>query len=249
MGKIIDLTGQKFGRLTVIERAANRGPRGVSAWCCRCDCGNERIVIRGNLRNKLRPTQSCGCFRIKITADKQSLESLYITQKLSLRETGEKLSVSSPTIRKWLDEYEIPRRTLREAKKLDGKKYFKHGAMGTSLYKSWSAMKHRCKDIKCKLYGAKGIKVCNEWQDFLTFRDWALLNGHVEGLVIDRIDSDKNYSPDNCQWITRGENSAKVAKDTKIKAFQAGFTYALMLIGSHKPRKTKLVSNEQYRLW
>ena len=38
MGKFIDLTGQKFGRLLVLERAENK--YGRTAWKCKCDCGN-----------------------------------------------------------------------------------------------------------------------------------------------------------------------------------------------------------------
>ena len=58
--KLIDLTGQKFGRLTVIERAENSKQRRAQ-WFCKCDCGNSIVVrsaelLRGN-------THSCGCFK------------------------------------------------------------------------------------------------------------------------------------------------------------------------------------------
>lgn len=53
-----DLTGQKFGRLTVIKRADNN-KNGSTRWLCKCDCGNEKIVEGGHLRsNKIK---SCGC--------------------------------------------------------------------------------------------------------------------------------------------------------------------------------------------
>lgn len=52
-----DLTGKVFGSLTVLERAPNIGKR--SAWRCRCECGNETIVLTNNLRRGL--TKSCGC--------------------------------------------------------------------------------------------------------------------------------------------------------------------------------------------
>lgn len=55
--KKLDLTGQRFGRLTVLEPAANIGPR--TAWRCRCDCGEETTVITQRLRSG-RQT-SCGC--------------------------------------------------------------------------------------------------------------------------------------------------------------------------------------------
>lgn len=54
-----DLTGQRFGRLTVIEFVPADGKK--SKWKCRCDCGNITIVRRGDL--KKGKTTSCGCFR------------------------------------------------------------------------------------------------------------------------------------------------------------------------------------------
>lgn len=59
MSNLKDLTGQKFGRLTVISRAENKGK--ATRWNCLCDCGNEKIVYRTNLTRGL--TTSCGCFR------------------------------------------------------------------------------------------------------------------------------------------------------------------------------------------
>lgn len=53
MGKFIDLTGQKFGKLTVLEYIGNK------KWRCECDCGNIKDIYSNNLRNGL--TRSCGC--------------------------------------------------------------------------------------------------------------------------------------------------------------------------------------------
>ena len=53
-----DLTGQKFGRLTVIERAEN-DKNGSTRWLCRCECGNEKIIEGGHLRS--HKIKSCGC--------------------------------------------------------------------------------------------------------------------------------------------------------------------------------------------
>lgn len=60
--KAKDLTGQRFGRLVVLWRAANVAePSGAtrSAWMCRCDCGEGRVVIAHSLTRGL--TRSCGC--------------------------------------------------------------------------------------------------------------------------------------------------------------------------------------------
>jgi hypothetical protein len=66
-------------------------------------------------------------------------------------------------------------------------------------------------------YFDKGIRVCEEWKDFAVFRDWAEKAGYRLGLTIDRIDSDGHYSPDNCQWLTRADNSRKVRTDREFK--------------------------------
>jgi hypothetical protein len=81
------------------------------------------------------------------------------------------------------------------------------------IYSTWTDMKTRCNNPNSKsykTYGEKGIKLCEKWeQDFLEFYDWAVSNGWENGLTIDRIDVNKGYSPDNCQWITKSENSKK----------------------------------------
>lgn len=60
MSKFIDLTGMKFHRLTVIERAEN-DKRGRACWLCRCECGNLCVVCGKNLLNG--NTKSCGCYQ------------------------------------------------------------------------------------------------------------------------------------------------------------------------------------------
>lgn len=54
-----DMTGKRFGRLTVLHRAQNRS--GMTAWHCRCDCGTELDVIAHNL--VIGNTRSCGCLK------------------------------------------------------------------------------------------------------------------------------------------------------------------------------------------
>lgn len=59
MNTLIDMTGKRFCRLQVIERAENT-PRGKACWKCVCDCGNVVIVEGANLRSGA--SKSCGCF-------------------------------------------------------------------------------------------------------------------------------------------------------------------------------------------
>ena len=74
------------------------------------------------------------------------------------------------------------------------------------LYGRWNAMKQRCSNPnnrKYPRYGARGIAVADEWLDFKTFERWALANGYKKYLTLDRIDTDGNYEPGNCRWVTQ----------------------------------------------
>ena len=65
MGKLIDLTGQKFGRLTVLTRKG-KTKSGNAKWLCQCECGKETIV--SSIELKSGDTRSCGCLREEVSA-------------------------------------------------------------------------------------------------------------------------------------------------------------------------------------
>ena len=80
------------------------------------------------------------------------------------------------------------------------------------LFQIWADMLARCNNphIACwKHYGGRGIEVCAEWMKFANFKAWAETTGYSNDLTIDRIDSDGNYEPDNCRWITLYENQMR----------------------------------------
>lgn len=69
MGKRLDLVGQKFGRLIVLKYVGNNKRR-HSQWLCKCDCGNETVIVGSELkRNDKRKTRSCGCLQREIASE------------------------------------------------------------------------------------------------------------------------------------------------------------------------------------
>lgn len=73
MALIIDLTGQRFGRLTVIERTSNKGAQPY--WLCLCDCGNQHSVAGGKLRSHI--IRSCGCLQKELASKQMTTHGMH----------------------------------------------------------------------------------------------------------------------------------------------------------------------------
>lgn len=102
------------------------------------------------------------------------------------------------------------------------KKITKHGGYQKSSYHTWRAMIRRCynaKDKDYQRYGALGITVCAEWQEYLNFE--AAMGEPVGTQTLDRIDTYGNYTFENCRWAS----PATQARNTKIrKTSKSGVT-------------------------
>ena len=100
----------------------------------------------------------------------------------------------------------------------------KHGQAHSHLHYVWASIKQRCynkNNHAYHLYGGRGIKVCEEWQDFVSFSKWALSSGYFENgerkCSIERVDVNGNYCPKNCKWIPMKEQWKNTRNKKVIK--------------------------------
>ena len=215
--KLIDLTGQQFGQLTVIERIQNNNKR--TMWLCRCSCGNVVAVSAANLRQGL--SRSCGgtshrmkdrtgerfgnLVALKIDYERSSKGKVFWVCKCDCGKTTSVLS-SSLANGNTRSCGCLQKRAAAET----GKHTATHHKSKTRLYRVWRGIKSRgfnSNDSHYAYYGGRGIQMCEEWRDsYESFEEWAMQNGYKPDAqfgecTIDRVNVDGNYEPSNCRWV------------------------------------------------
>lgn len=130
------------------------------------------------------------------------------------------------------------------------KHWTKHGYSNHPLYTVLKDMHSRCenpKNHKYYMYGGRGITVCDEWADTSegidNFVKWSESHGYKEGLVIDRFDNYKGYSPDNCRWVTYSMNNFNVRRTKGYR--ETGYGTFRVYIGFNGKLLSKTVKTEE----
>lgn len=113
MGSKMDLTGHVYGRLTVLHIAPKNGS--ATMWMCRCECGTEKAVAAGSMRNGV--TRSCGCLHKESSAANGRLSTVH----------GMK---NTPTYASW-------RAMRKRCGNKNDQAYDRYGGAGISVCESW----------------------------------------------------------------------------------------------------------------
>ena len=150
-GKLKDISGYRFGMLTVVRRGPDDQKNHKATWQCKCNCGTFKD-IRSNDLVRGRVT-SCGC---------------------NANLTGSEANA------------------------------FKHGWSGSRIYNVWIEMRARCSrpdNPSYEFYGGRGISFCPRWESFECFL--SDMGRPLPGQSLDRIDNDKGYCKENCKWAKK----------------------------------------------
>lgn len=225
MPKLVDISGNRYGRLVVINRAQDYiSPSGTKRvqWNCKCDCGSIVTISARHLRSGA--SKSCGCLRSETTSSR-SLKDLTGKRfgRLSvIKRTSDYIKDNGSTLVRWeclcdcgsivnVISGDLLSGSTKSCgclrKEVASFVNTTHGKSNMNLYKRWIGMKNRCfneNDPAYKHYGKRGISVCDEWvNDFESFERWSLENGYDDILSLDRIDCNGNYEPSNCRWADK----------------------------------------------
>lgn len=170
---MLDLVGQRFGRLLVVEYFGSKNNQRL--WRCVCDCGNEKIVQTSYLTSG--DTRSCGCLHKEIVSTRMT------------------------------------------------KHGYSKGYKRERLFGVWCSLKTRVLNPNAtnyQYYGGRGIKICDEWMDYAKFRAWAMDNGYDPDApygqcTLDRIDTDGDYCPENCRWVSMDVQANNMRSNHRIE--------------------------------
>lgn len=214
-----NLLGRRFGSLLVTGRGIH-ATSGVEEWKCQCDCGEVKVVPSGSLR--AGKVKSCGCTtnvrkpkdiagevygkltilgfvgsapnRVSIWAARCVCGNEIEVRKNNLAidpKTGSPNTVSCGCHKKAIHRARLTKHGET-----------KHGQGKSKEYACWTNMRRRCLNPKHKAYksyGAKGVTICPEWDDFESFLS-DVGRAPTDKPCIDRIDPYGNYEPSNVRW-------------------------------------------------
>jgi hypothetical protein len=238
----IDLTGQRFGRLTVTSQSRVQGRE--THWFCICDCGTQKWIRASHLKDG--STKSCHCIQRenltgqrfgKLVVTDQSRVEIKMYKKRGIpyaHRITKRLCICDCGNHSWPETCALKSGNTKSCGCLSIEKFARrsrnratHGASRggktTREYVSWAAMRDRCRNTnspKWQNYGGRGITVCDRWKD--SFQNFLYDMGpRPSRTSLDRINNDGNYEPGNCRWEAASIQRQNQRAYIKIQMTQA----------------------------
>lgn len=213
MGKVKDLTGQRFHKLVALKCLGIKNHK--SQWLCMCDCGNSIVVASDKLKSG--NTKSCGCLKPQfVDLTGMIFGNLIVIKRMPNNKRGNAVwkcdCKCGSTVFAATDSLKNGNTQGCGCKSKETARIRSlNSHRRTRVYSIYNCMKQRCYNQNnkgYKNYGGRGIKICEEWlNDYAKFYDWAIKSGYKDDLTIDRIDVNGNYEPLNCKWSTCKEQN------------------------------------------
>jgi hypothetical protein len=224
--KALDIAGQRFGRLTVLDQVLEPHA-GSIRWRCRCECGKIAIVSVSKLRHG--HTRSCGCLHHDIISKRQEVPIGAVFGNLVVVAEKNKTYRKNSKAYAYLCRCTCGRSAVAEASKLlggratacqvckreKGSKNARWNGCGEISGSCWNRVKANAKVRKLSL----NVTIQNVWDLFLHQNRKCALTGTPlvfstksaeQNASLDRIDSSVGYEPDNIQWVLKDVNKMKV---------------------------------------
>jgi hypothetical protein len=149
-------------------------------------------VLTTEIRREFQErAQADGATRPAYPIDWDRALRLYVTQRLSVAETAAKLGASSKGVHDGLRARGLLRPRPTPVADLPH---------GKALHLAWMWIRASCKHRRV------AVSMSKAWEEFGEFHAWAIKAGHQPGLVLTRLNGAKDYGPDNCRWLPRGES-------------------------------------------
>lgn len=247
MAQFKDISGQRFGLLTV-KKFVEMSRQG-SVWLCVCDCGNEVKIGIGAIQSG--NTKSCGCLRLRRVTEA-------LLKDLTGSQFGDWFVIGRDENKNKQHTYWLCRCSCGAVVSVEGKSLRRGDTQkckvcaGKDLTKArrpfekalrivLGGIKNRCRcrgNTSYRNYGGRGIALCDEWNDFESFYEWAIKSGYQPNLTVERVCNDLGYSPGNCRWATFSEQNRNKRSNKIITIDGEAKTLSDWLAEYHRPTAT-----------